>query len=188
MKELYTNAPDDQKSNRVSSTIGSSGRISSCDSLLQQPSLTCQLTLSEHRRLLGYKGRRRPNRQKVFANSKRVQTWTRQFVCSPKSDQIKPPKLWDYSLLQAAAADRKISLEIWGQQSSKWVYMKLTEAYPSWKTKGLQPGCLVRTAKQGYRCLTVIKGPNTTETVEDFRGQEKIFVRSLQQDLVWMKL
>ena len=29
----------------------------------------------------------------------------------------------------------------------------------------------------------MIKGPNTTETVKDFRGQEKIFVRSLQQDL-----
>lgn len=116
----------------------------------------------------------------MFADSKRVQTWTRQFVCSPKSDQIKPPKLWD-SLLQAATADRKTSLEIWGQQPSKWIW--------SWR-KLIQVGkrkvysrVLVRTARQGYRCLIVIIGPNTTETVKDFRGQEKIFVRSLQQDL-----
>ena len=33
------------------------------------------------------------------------------------------------------------------------------------------------------RSLTVIKGSYTTETLKDFMGQGKIFVRPLQRDL-----
>ena len=36
---------------------------------------------------------------------------------------------------------------------------------------------------QGARTLMVISGPYSTETLKDFMGQGKVFIRSLQKDL-----
>ena len=115
IKEL-TNASNDQNDNQVSPTRGSSGGSttlwtnpsSSIDSPLQQPP-RASLLYQEHRRLFGYNprfnpySRNRPSRQKGFVKRKRVQTWTRQFICLAKRDQTNPPQSWEVMHLSSAS-------------------------------------------------------------------------------------
>lgn len=60
------------------------------------------------------------------------------------------------------------------------VDLKLKEAFP--KPEDAGGHCMMRTG-QGARTLMVISGPKSTETLKDFMGQGKVFIRPLQKDL-----
>lgn len=60
------------------------------------------------------------------------------------------------------------------------VDLKLKEAFP--KPEDAGGYCMMRTG-QGARTLMVISGPKSTETLKDFMGQGKVFIRTLQKDL-----
>ena len=61
------------------------------------------------------------------------------------------------------------------------VDLKLKEAFP--KPEDAGGYCMMRTG-QGARTLMVISGPKSTETLKDFMGQGKVFIRSLHKDLI----
>ena len=115
----------------------------------------------EHRRLFGYNPRFNPysrtirRTQKRVVKAKKVQTWTRQFVCLAKRDQTSPPQLWEYSRLQAAGlGQKKITLDL--DDTPLDVDLKLKEAFPKLEDAGGY--CMLRTG-QGARTLMVISGP-----------------------------
>ena len=142
----------------------------------------------EHRRLFGYNPRinpynrsnRRGSQKRVAkAGPKKVQTWTRQFVCLAKREQTSPPQLWEYNRLQAAGlGQKKVTLDL--DVTPLDVDLKLKEAFPKLEDAGGY--CMLRTG-QGARTLMVISGPYSTETLKDFMGQGNVFVRPLQKDL-----
>ena len=138
----------------------------------------------EHRRLFGYDPRFNPyscttrRTQKRVIKEKKVQTRTRQFVCLAKHEQTSPPQLWEYSRLQAAGlGQKKITLDL--DDTLLDVDLKLKEAFPRLEDAGGY--CMLRTG-QGTRTLMVISGPYSTETLKDFMGQGKVFIRPLQKD------
>ena len=191
------NTPEGRTSNevpKISSTAGGTGGDvpSSSSSASATPAtsrVTCNSSIhEEHRRLFGYNPRFNPynrgtkrssQKRAVKTGPKKVQTWTRQFVCLANREQTSPPQLWEYSRLQAAGlGQKKITLDL--DDTPLDVDLKLKEAFPKLEDAGGY--CMMRTG-QGARTLMVISGPYSTETLKDFMGQGKVFIRPLQKDL-----
>ena len=188
------NTPEGRSSNeapKIPSTAGGAGGdvpSSSSGASAPPPSRVNSSIHEEHRRLFGYNPRFNPynrstrrsgQKRAVKAGPKKVQTWTRQFVCLAKREQTSPPQLWEYSRLQAAGlGQKKITLDL--DDTPLDVDLKLKEAFPKLEDAGGY--CMMRTG-QGARTLMVISGPYSTETIKDFMGQGKVFIRPLQKDL-----
>ena len=175
------NTPEGRSSNevpKIPSTAGSEGGdVSSSSSGVSAPLPTSGVRSSiheEHQRLFSYNPRFNPyNRSNRRVSQKRVTK------AGLKKVQTSPPQLWEYHCPQTAGlGQKKITLDL--DDTLLDIDLKLKEAFPKLEDAGGY--CILQTG-QGARTLMVISGPYNTETLKNFMGQGKVFVRPLQKDL-----
>ena len=132
---------------KIPSTTGSTGGDlpSTCSGASAlQPSRVNLSIHKEHQRLFGYnpmfnpysRSTRQGSQKRVAkVGPKKVQTWTRQFVCLARCEQTSPPQLWEYSHLQATGlGQKKITLDL--EDNPLDVDLKLKEAFPKLEDAG----------------------------------------------------
>jgi hypothetical protein len=172
------------RSNLCTNAVGSASRPSVRNSSESSTSHThAELggsQVDEHKRLFGYRGK--ANSRGKSRKQSAEQTCTLKFVCLTTCYPVKPPTSVKErtALSNAGLGDASIVFDLNGDSSH--CHEKILEAFPMLAESGYDLQLYDRAGEKSSFC--VLKHPYLPRILKVVAGQCKIYIKSLQKDLV----